>query len=68
MKIYKLNVGKMMIQLYLMMAVIIVAGFIGQWWMTIFALPLFFSAILGVQLNTFVPAIPKGNIVLRPAL
>ncbi|MBK8565391.1 MAG: hypothetical protein IPN76_19105 [Saprospiraceae bacterium] len=68
MKTYELNVGKMVIQFYLMMAIILVAGFTGQWWMTIFAFALVPSAILGIQLKASLPALPKGKIVLRPAL
>lgn len=67
MKIYELNIGKMVIQLYLMMAIIIVAGFTGQWWISIFAAALFFGAVLGIQLKAAPPALPKGRIVLRPA-
>lgn len=34
---------------FLMMAVVIAAGFLGQWWLAVFALPIFLSAILCVN-------------------
>lgn len=58
MKIYELNVGKMVMEMYLMMLVVIVAGFSGQWWITLFAVPIFFSAILGIQYKPTLPTIP----------
>ena len=42
----------MMLRYYLMMAVIIVAGFTGQWWLALLGLPIFLMAIMGVGLGS----------------
>lgn len=36
---------------YLLMTVVIAAGFSGQWWLGLLALPIFVSAILGVKIT-----------------
>lgn len=51
MKPFNLSVGSIIIRFYLMMAVIVIAGFSGQWWIAFFSLPIFLSAILGVGQN-----------------
>ncbi len=38
-----------MLRFYLLMAIVIGAGFIGQWWLAILALPVFFSALMGMK-------------------
>ena len=49
MKAFGLGLGTMLLRYYLMMLVVVAAGFIGQWWLAILALPIFLSTILGVK-------------------
>ena len=51
MRPFELSLSSMLLRYFLMMAVIIVAGFIGQWWLAIVALPLFLMALMGVGLG-----------------
>ena len=46
---FKLNLVGLMIRFYLMMAVVIVAGFVGNWWISLLALPIFLSALGGMN-------------------
>lgn len=48
MKAFELNIGTVIARFYLMMAVVVVAGFIGQWWLASLALPIFLSIMLGI--------------------
>lgn len=45
----KLELGGVVLRYYLMMMIVIVAGFTGQVWLALFALPIFLSAILAVS-------------------
>ena len=49
MKPFELNFGALLLRFYLMMAVILVAGFTGQWWIGLFGLPIFISAMTGLR-------------------
>lgn len=49
MKAFELSIGSVIFRFYLMMAVVIAAGFIGQWWLAILALPIFLSIMAGVS-------------------
>lgn len=49
MKAFDLGIGTVIARFYLMMGVILVAGFTGQWWLTILALPIFLSIMLGIS-------------------
>ena len=49
MKYLNLPLSTLMLRFYLMMAVVIIAGFSGLWFLSILALPIFFSALLGVS-------------------
>lgn len=49
MQMFKLNLVSLMIRFYLMMAVVIIAGFVGNWWISLLALPIFLSALAGVN-------------------
>jgi len=44
---FEANFGKILIRFYLMMAIVIVAGFTGYWALGLLALPIFLTAILG---------------------
>ena len=50
MKLFELSLGALMIRFYLIMLVIIVAGFTGLWWLAILALPIFFTALMGMTI------------------
>ena len=47
MKQFNINIVTMILRFYLMMMVVIIAGFIGQWWLAILAFPIFLSSMLG---------------------
>ena len=49
MKPFEANFTKILTRFYLMMAVILIAGFTGMWAIAILALPLFLSAMLAPQ-------------------
>ena len=49
MKAFKSNISTFIIRLYLMMAVVFLAGFTGFWWLAALALPIFLSALLSVR-------------------
>ena len=51
MKLFKLSVAGVIWRFYLMMALIVIAGFTGLWFLAILALPLFFSALMGVSFD-----------------
>ncbi len=53
MKINVLELGfaGVVVRFYLVMAIIIAAGFLGQWWLGFFALPVFISALLGMAIQ-----------------
>ncbi|MCC6725578.1 MAG: hypothetical protein IT258_13810 [Saprospiraceae bacterium] len=50
MKLFELNFAQMLIRYYLMMMVIIIAGFIGQWWLAGLSFFIFLSALTGAKL------------------
>ena len=49
MKIMKLHLSTLVIRFYIMMAIIVVALFIGYPLLGLLALPVFFSALMGIQ-------------------
>ena len=49
---FKLSIAGVVVRFYLMMAAVIIAGFSGYWAIAILALPIFLSAILGINFNT----------------
>lgn len=49
MKLFDINFAQMMVRYYLMMLVIVIAGFTGQWWLAGLAFFLFLSAIMGTN-------------------
>lgn len=64
MKPFKLNVGTLLLRYYLMMMVILAAGFSGQWWLAILALPIFLSTLMGVSFGKAAEN-HKGSIVKK---
>jgi type IV secretory pathway TrbL component len=51
MKLFELSFDKLLIRFYLIMLIVIVAGFTGLWWLAFLALPVFFSALMGMTIN-----------------
>lgn len=51
MKAFELSIGTVILRFYLMMMIVIVAGFIGQWWLAILALPVFMSIMAGISFS-----------------
>ena len=48
MQMFKLSFEAVMIRYYLMMAAVIIAGFVGNWWIALLALPIFLSCLTGL--------------------
>ena len=48
MKLFRLNFATLLIRYYLMMVAVILAGFSGNWWLALIALPIFMSCLTGV--------------------
>lgn len=51
MKPFELSIAGFLLRFYLMMAVILIGGFTGQWWVVGIGLPVFLLTILGVRLG-----------------
>lgn len=49
MKPFELSLGAMLMRYYLMMMIVVAAGFTGHWWLSALALPVFLSTIMGVR-------------------
>ena len=47
MKPFGLSLGSMVLRYYLMMLIVIIAGFTGHWWIAVLAFPVFISTMLG---------------------
>ena len=46
MKFFEANFVTVIKRFYLMMAVVVIAGFTGVWWLAVLALPIFLSAMM----------------------
>ncbi len=62
MKVFDLSVGAVIARFYLMMLIVIAAGFIGQWWLAFFALPVFLSIMFGLKLGNYKEQKKEANI------
>lgn len=51
MKPFSLGLGTLVLRFYAMMAVVILGGFTGQYWIMVFALPIFLSAMMGIKMG-----------------
>ena len=51
MKMLELSVSTLILRYYLVMAIVIGAGFLGQWWLAILALPVFYCSLMGIKFN-----------------
>lgn len=49
MKMFRLNFETLLLRYYLMMAAVIVAGFVGNWWLALLALPIFLTCLTGAR-------------------
>lgn len=49
MKVFEANFATVIKRFYLMMAVVLIAGFTGLWWLAILALPILLSSMLCVK-------------------
>lgn len=49
MQSFELSFSGVMLRFFLMMGVIILAGFTGQWWLAFLGLPIFLSTLLGIS-------------------
>jgi cell division protein FtsW (lipid II flippase) len=49
MTFFEASIGTIVIRFFLLVAIVIIAGFSGQWWISIFALPVLLSAMTGVS-------------------
>lgn len=61
MKFLNLSLVTLMFRFYLMMAIIIIAGFSGFWILSVLALPVFFSALMGIQFNKYMTIKKPGQ-------
>lgn len=48
MQAFEANFANVIIRFYLMMGVVLLAGFTGIWWLGLFALPIFLTGVLGI--------------------
>jgi hypothetical protein len=68
MKLFQLSITALIIRFYILMAIVVVAGFSGLWLLSLLALPVFFSGLLGVQFNRWgmkKKASPAGHSLLQ---
>ncbi len=49
MTFFEASIGTIVTRFFLLMAIVIIAGFSGQWWLSVFALPILLSAMTGVS-------------------
>ncbi|MEM8585443.1 MAG: hypothetical protein AAGF87_14285 [Bacteroidota bacterium] len=47
---FNISLTTVLLRFYLMMAIVIVAGFSGMWWLSVLALPVFISNMIGLKL------------------
>ncbi len=63
MKFFGINLAQMLLRYYAMMLVVIVAGFIGQWWLALLAFPIFIGTMMGLSFKKDDKAPQKGKII-----
>jgi hypothetical protein len=51
MKLFQVSFSTLIVRFYLLMLIVIVAGFSGYWMIALLALPVFFTALMGIQFN-----------------
>jgi hypothetical protein len=60
MNLFQLNIASVILRFYLMMAVVIGSIFAGQMWLSVLALPIFLSIMLGIS---FKRPVVSGKVV-----
>ncbi len=61
MKLMKLSILGLIWRFYLVMAIVIIAGFTHLWFLAILALPVFFSALMGVEFKKHITVSRKAK-------
>ena len=56
---FKLDFAGVLVRYYLLMTVVLIGGFSGQWWIGLFALPIFVSAITGLKISYRKPVVAE---------
>ncbi|MEP6793440.1 MAG: hypothetical protein ABJB16_03875 [Saprospiraceae bacterium] len=51
MKLLDLSISSLILRFYLLMAIVIVAGFSGYWSISLLALPVFFTPLMGIKIS-----------------
>ena len=59
-KLFSANLGTVVFRFYLLMAIVIIAGFTGQWWLAAFALPTLIFTMLAVKIS-FAPTTSRNT-------
>ncbi|MEM1321866.1 MAG: hypothetical protein AAGG75_16520 [Bacteroidota bacterium] len=72
-KFLAISLSTMILRYYLMMMVVIAAGFTGYWWLAVLALPIFLSTILGFSISSnkqeaTMKRMPRGKKVAKKAV
>ncbi len=52
MKFFEASMGAIDSRFFLLMAIVIIAGFSGQWWISILALPVLLGEMTGISFKT----------------
>ena len=52
MKLLRLSIGTLVLRFYLMMAIILIAGFSGIWMLAGLAVLVFYSCLMGIQFDS----------------
>ncbi|MFZ1676045.1 MAG: hypothetical protein WAT91_02165 [Saprospiraceae bacterium] len=51
MKLLDLSISSLILRFYLLMAIVIIVGFSGYWAISLLALPVFFTALMGIKMS-----------------
>ena len=51
MKLFRLDFASLLVRYYLLMAVVLIAGFTGMWWLAFLGLPIVLSCLAGCVFN-----------------
>lgn len=71
MKLFHLSLSALMLRLYLMMAIVILAGFTGQWLLALLALPVFLTCLMGTtfgRTRSNVETAPKARPITQDSV
>jgi hypothetical protein len=49
MKMFELDVQTLLLRFFLMQGLVLLGGFINQWWIAVLALPILLSCMLGIK-------------------